>query len=116
VRLTNLADRHVYPAWGLFGGEPGVTGSVTLSRNGHTEGLHSKATRDVEAGDVLDYRVAGAGGWGSPLERDPGAVLDDVLDGLVSVDAARERYGVAIDVEARAVDSARTAYLRKEMS
>jgi N-methylhydantoinase B len=114
VRLTNLADRHVYPAWGLFGGEPGTTGSVTLSRNGQTEALHSKTTRDVAAGDVLDYRVAGAGGWGRPLERDPDAVLEDVLDGLVSVAAAEERYGVVIDEAAGAVDRVSTAERRKE--
>ncbi|HMJ96639.1 MAG TPA: hydantoinase B/oxoprolinase family protein [Thermoleophilaceae bacterium] len=114
VRLTNLADRQVYPAWGLFDGEPGAIGSVTLSRNGHTEVLHSKTTRDVAAGDILDYRVAGAGGWGRPFARDPDAVLDDVIDGLVSVAAAEERYGVVVDRAAGEVDLTKTAERRKE--
>jgi N-methylhydantoinase B len=50
----------------------------------------------LEAGDVLLLKTTGSGGYGSPLERDPTVVLEDVLDGRVSVDAARELYGVVI--------------------
>ena len=56
-------------------------------------------------GDRFTHVSAGGGGFGDPFERDPAAVLEDVLDGKVSVAAARERYGVVIadggvDVEA----------------
>ena len=50
----------------------------------------------METGDRLVYQFGGGGGWGDPLARDPAAVLDDVWDEYVSVDAARERYGVVI--------------------
>jgi len=37
----------------------------------------------------------GGGGYGNPFERDPELVLSDVINGYVSVEAAREAYGVA---------------------
>ena len=52
------------------------------------------------------------GGWGDPLTRDPQAVLDDVRDEIVSEQAAREVYGVALSADGRSVDAAVTARLR----
>ena len=59
----------------------------------------------LEQGDRFTHTSAGGGGFGAPRERDPAAVLEDVLDGKVSVVAARDRYGVVladgeVDVEA----------------
>ena len=51
----------------------------------------------LRRGDVFHHVSAGGGGSGSPLARDPALVLEDVLDGKVSVEAARERYGVVIE-------------------
>jgi N-methylhydantoinase B len=59
--------------------------------------------------------VAGAGGWGDPLERDPAAVLKDVRNELVSLMAAREIYGVMIDASAWTVEAERTQQLRAEL-
>jgi N-methylhydantoinase B len=58
-------------------------------------------------GDRFIHVSAGGGGFGRAFDRDPPAVLDDVLDGKVSVARARESYGVVIangrvDVEATA--------------
>jgi len=53
---------------------------------------------------------AGGGGSGLPLERDPVLVLEDVLEGKVGVEAAREPYGVVIlggEVDERATGEAR---------
>jgi N-methylhydantoinase B len=50
----------------------------------------------MEAGDVVQYDYGGGGGWGDPLDRDPQAVLDDVLDEYVSVDGAERDYGVVL--------------------
>ncbi|MDP9375942.1 MAG: hypothetical protein M3Q65_26530, partial [Chloroflexota bacterium] len=57
-------------------------------------------------------RLPGGGGFYDPFTRDPAAVLDDVLDELVSLDAAREGYGVVIDASTLRVDGAATAALR----
>ena len=40
--------------------------------------------------------LPGGGGVGDPRERDPQAVLRDVVDGYVSLEAARDVYGVTI--------------------
>jgi N-methylhydantoinase B len=43
-------------------------------------------------------RDSGGGGLGDPLERDPGKVLEDVIDGYVSVERAKKDYGVVVRV------------------
>ena len=62
------------------------------------------------------YDYGGGGGWGDPLDRDPAAVLDDVLDEYVSVDAASRDYGVvlrgSLDDLTLAVDEDGTNQLR----
>ena len=67
------------------------------------------------------YHVSsGGGGYGDPLERDPRAVLDDVLDRYVSLRSARADYGVVIEVRDAdlldyRIDSEATRTLRAEM-
>ena len=68
---------------------------------------------DMPAGSVLFAQSGGGGGWGDPLDRDPQAVLADVLDEIVSVAGAERDYAVVIDPEALAVDHARTRALRE---
>jgi len=48
---------------------------------------------------------------GEPRERDPALVRQDVVDGLVSLEQARDAYGVAFTAD-RAVDVAETVRLR----
>ena len=48
------------------------------------------------AGQRVMYDYGGGGGWGDPLDREPQAVLDDVLDEYVSVEGARRDYGVVL--------------------
>jgi N-methylhydantoinase B len=57
-------------------------------------------------------RTGGGGGWGDPFERDPDAVLIDVLEGLVSVEAAKQTYGVVIEPTAMRIDDAATRLAR----
>ena len=58
--------------------------------------------------------LPGPGGWGDPLERDPARVLRDVLNELVSVESARDDYGVVITAT-REMDVAATARRRTEL-
>ena len=50
----------------------------------------------MKAGDEFINVSAGGGGWGSPLERDPRKVVDDVLNGLILPESASEIYGVDV--------------------
>jgi hypothetical protein len=57
-------------------------------------------------------RTGGGGGWGDPFERDVAAVLRDVRVGLMTVDQARDLYGVAVSSDSGELDAAETARLR----
>ena len=76
------------------------------------EVLPAKGMRQLKKGDTYTVYSSGGGGWGNPLERDPAAVLDDVRNGYVSLEAAEEVYGVVVrDGE---VDEGATEKLRRE--
>lgn len=102
--LQVRADRHTFRPYGLYGGYPGQPSMNWLNPHGDNRILHSKITMTITRGDVFRHEVAGAGGWGDPLERDPQAVLKDVRNELISVHAAAADYGVIIDVANWKVD------------
>lgn len=112
--FTNRSDAQKFPPAGVLGGAAGAPSRHRLVRADGTEvRLPSKATNlGIAAGDLVSLETAGGGGRGSPAERDPAAVLRDVLDGKVSVTAARAVYRVAVDVAAGGIDAAATAALR----
>lgn len=67
---------------------------------------------DLKNGDALYISHGGGGGYGDPLERDPQSVQDDLIDGLLSVEAARDLYGVMLDERGEEVDPSGTERLR----
>ncbi|MFQ6054156.1 MAG: hydantoinase B/oxoprolinase family protein, partial [Candidatus Bathyarchaeia archaeon] len=114
--LSILAERTKIPPWGLQGGGSGALGEYLLKRgDGSTIRLPSKCTVSLEKGDTLIIRTPGGGGYGDPLERNPDLVLRDVLNGLVSLEAARRDYGVVIDAERMRIDEDATEVLRRTM-
>ena len=96
--LTFRTDRRDHPPYGLDGGEPGAPSSNVVVSGGEARELPTMPMHafTLEQGDRFTHASAGGGGFGDPFERDPAAVLEDVLDGKVTVAAARERYGVVI--------------------
>jgi N-methylhydantoinase B len=91
--MTLLGERHSHPGYGLFGGRPGALGQTVLFRDGEPERLGSKDVRELKRGDIVSFRLNGAGGYGDPRQRDPAAVAEDVAEGYVSLNAARDIYG-----------------------
>jgi N-methylhydantoinase B len=89
-------QHHLHP--GIAGGHPGSPDSCIISAGTDHEVVVAPTVADVpmETGDRLVYRFGGGGGWGDALARDPHAVLDDVWDEYVSVEAARDEYGVVL--------------------
>jgi N-methylhydantoinase B len=78
---------------------------------GEDEQLPGKGTTMIDADDVLYvYASAGGGGFGDPVEREPGLVLQDVLNGYVSPEMAYEVYGAVISDGS--LDEAATAQRR----
>ena len=95
--VTLLGDRHVYAPYGVLGGHPGACAETLLVRDGEIGSVASKDVVELRRGDVLSFRLAGAGGYGDPKERDRDAVRSDVADGFVSEQAARTVYGLELD-------------------
>ena len=67
----------------------------------------------IEEGETYTFEAPGGGGWGDPLDRDPESVREDVLDGFVSLERAKEDYGVILDPQTYEVDDESTTELRK---
>ena len=86
--LTLLGDRHVKPPHGMDGGGHGALASTTLVRRGVETPLISKQMLDVQAGDVIRLRLAGAGGYGPAAERDRARIEEDLADGYISAEGA----------------------------
>lgn len=88
-------DRVRFPARGLRGGKPGAPGRYALHHaDGQIEHPNPKATVYLEPSTEIWAELPGGGGYGNPRERERSAVLADVEDGLVSVGAALDDYGV----------------------
>jgi N-methylhydantoinase B len=115
VSFARYGDRQRFGPWGLFGGKEGAKGRFVLNPETPDEQpLKSKGLDRLNAGDVVSLRLPGAGGYGDPFERDPELVARDVRDGKVSLESARDDYGVALDRETLTVDPLRTDALRAE--
>ena len=96
--LSHLGDRHVFAPYGIFGGKPGALAESLLNPadckpGSNGEKLASKETRPIEKGDILSFRLSGAGGYGPPAKRDPAAIAEDIADGFVTHERARADYG-----------------------
>jgi N-methylhydantoinase B len=109
-----------YPMPGIAGGRAGAPNQLTI-RAGSDDPFVVEHTADwvpIGAGQRIVYDYGGGGGWGDPLDRDPAAVLDDVLDEYVSEEGARRDYGVVLTGSLSeltlAVDEEATAALRAE--
>ena len=91
--LSHLGDRHRFPSYGLFGGKPGTLAETFLNPDGNAEPLHSKGMYDLKKGDVVSFRLSGAGGYGPVAERDPNAIAQDLAEGYISEEGAHRDYG-----------------------
>jgi N-methylhydantoinase A/oxoprolinase/acetone carboxylase beta subunit/N-methylhydantoinase B/oxoprolinase/acetone carboxylase alpha subunit len=106
------SDRQVHRPYGIAGGREGAPSSSLIVRSGGMrEQMPPMFVGLLQPGDAFHHRQPGGGGYGDPFEREPEAVALDVLDGKVSVQAARELYGVVVDRDG-ALDEAATSALR----
>jgi len=108
ISLLCNFERVDNPARGRDGGRVGAAGRVSLASG---RPIRPKGRQTVPPRDFARLELPGGGGFGDPRERDPEQVRADVLDGLISRDAAERDYGVALTPEG-AIDRARTARLR----
>lgn len=101
-----MFDRVSNPARGRNGGRNGAAGKLALQEGGD---LPAKGMHVVPGTDRLCVDVPGGAGFGDPHARDPQAVATDVANGLISVEAAAEMYGVVADADGNIDESATDA-------
>lgn len=109
------SDRFKSRPWGLLEGEPGAAARAWLNPHLDTaEPLPSKFIRTLNEGDVFRAEMAGSGGYGHPFERDPVAIVSDILQEKISPAHAREAYGVVVNsslqLDVEATESLRTEH------
>jgi N-methylhydantoinase B len=106
-------ERYRFQPWGTSGGAAGSLGSTVVRRSGgEVIDIGKRSRHRAAIGDVLIMTGAGGGGYGDPFERAPERVCDDVLDGFISAERARDVYGVVISDGV--VDTKATAALRRK--
>ena len=117
--ITHEADRHEDVPWGVFGGWDGAGGRLDIYNDARPEDGRAMPAKfsglRVEAGDVMAFYGPSGGGYGDPLERPAEKVLEDVLDGFYTSEAARSTFGVVLDLDAETVDEAATEAARREL-
>jgi N-methylhydantoinase B len=115
---------------GLNGGNPGALNDYVWVHSDDSKASHNCFSQSLSSipgekesiswgvfplmgNDALYVRWNGGGGVGDSLDREPSAVLSDVINSLISPEAAKEIYGVVISNDL--VDEAKTIELRNSL-
>jgi N-methylhydantoinase B len=114
TQVVVFGDGDVEPAFGIQGGKEGTLNSIVLhDPSGETRTpLPLDLIPGVPKGTVYQQYAGGGGGFGDPRKRPRELVAEEVRNGVVSVDAAREDYGVVVDEENFTIDEKATDKLR----
>jgi len=97
-------DRIGCPPWGVQGAKAGKSGQVLIIKNGQQEAelLYKTENCPLQVGDRVRMSTGGGGGYGDPQTRPVGLVARDIVRGFVSIDSARDDYGVVFDANGNA--------------
>lgn len=121
--MSYCCDRARSVTWGSEGGLPSIPHGVWLNRGTEREVFLGATFSNVpvEPGDSFVRPSAGGGGFGDPLLRDPLEVIEDVIDGYVSVEGAARDYGVVVrpvdpEVDEYEHDADATSAMRQQIA
>ena len=91
--ITLGSDRRKFTPWGLEGGG-NARGAHCYVKDaeGRVREIPTKTHTELYEDDILRIETPGGGGWGDPAGRDDKHVENDIRDGLVSSERARDRY------------------------
>jgi N-methylhydantoinase B len=113
AKASFVMDHGRFGPPGVLGGGEGAPNVVRLHRGGETtipEHLSKDQGLRLSAGDRVEVRTPGGGGYGDPLLRDPALVARDVARGYYTAEQAARLWGVVL--RNGAVDEAATARAR----
>jgi|TARA_B110000259_G_scaffold29355_2_gene31578 N-methylhydantoinase B len=105
IIISQMTDRHKTYPWGLKGGLPGDNGATLFKQGGkgnwkNAVQLYGKASPSkysnisIKKGDLVSLVMPAGGGYGDPKDRSHKAVKQDVAEGYVSINAAKNIYGL----------------------
>ncbi|WP_235062649.1 hydantoinase B/oxoprolinase family protein [Thalassobacillus devorans] len=116
--MSYCCDRSRSVTWGIKGGLPSYPHGAWLNPGKENEEFLGAIFSNVKvkSGDSFIRPSAGGGGLGDPLERNPEAVLEDVMDEYVSVERAEKDYGVIIEEVDKNLDQFEIDYEATELS
>lgn len=108
------SNRHRIPAPGLLGGMPGMVTRYVIDADSDAPQRVPRNTSEIplDAGHCMSV-ITGGGGYGDPFEREQQQVLDDVANGIVSLQAAERDYGVVLDATGTSIDRLATGRRRQ---
>jgi N-methylhydantoinase B len=114
--FTVSIGRNKFPPWGVAGGMNGTPNYCVIYKQGEEPKIVRKvAAVKLRKGDMVSLRSGGGGGWGDPLERDPELVRMDVKNEYITIDIARNIYGVVLDPATLEIKWNETKKLREEL-
>jgi N-methylhydantoinase B len=115
IEVGYVSDGTINPAQGARGGLPAQPArQYRETRNGEIEPLEVSAHITLQPGERIVSFTTGGGGYGSPLERDPDRVQEDVTEGWISPARARDVYGVVLKPDGD-IDAAATLTRRAQL-
>lgn len=114
TKVVTFGDGDVEPAFGLFGGKVGTLNKIEIT---YPDGkVYKTTTKDllegVPNGAILFQQAGGGGGYGDPFKRPKERVAQEVKNGIISVECAKEDYGVVVDPETFEINLEETEKLR----
>ncbi len=112
--VVTFGDGDVEPAFGLFGGKNSTLNKINLIYP--DDRVYKTTSKDlvenVPAGTVWSQRAGGGGGYGNPLKRPAAIVAEEVRNGIISFESAKNDYGVIVNPETYEVDQKATERAR----
>ncbi len=98
ARLSVRSNMFVFPAWGVDGGLPGRLSAATLNPGTPSEKNLPPRISDLrlKLGDILTVEPGGGGGVGDPRDRPSEKVIEDMEDGYITLQKAKDIYGLAV--------------------
>jgi N-methylhydantoinase B len=116
TKVVTFGDGDVEPAFGLFEGSNSTLNKIELH---YPDGKIYKTTskdliENVPPDTVLFQQAGGGGGYGDPFLRDPQLVAREVKNGIISINAAKKLFGVALQPDTLEIDRTQTERLRRK--
>ena len=119
MTVVAFGEGREYPTMGAAGAEQ-ISPELKLGRleivheDGVTDLYKQNTVTQISPGERARNTNPGGGGYGNSFERDTAAVLKDVRERIISIEAAKLEYGVVVDPKTLQVDEKQTAALREQ--